>query len=146
MVSILVIIVSIFVLLHVFGVSLQTWHIAVGTWEPAIDWSVAAWLKVAIVALRAMMTILLFVLFVIFVANILRSPSALFVRANVRLLFWGIAPMFLYSLCDCNMQIINGMRYFQISTEALIAPMVLLVVALIYRRGVLLAEENDLTI
>lgn len=144
--SVLAVAILAFVLLHVVGVAIQTWHIANGSWEPAVDWSVAGWLKVTVVALRAAMTLALVGMLVKFVANILWGHSALFVRPNVRLLFWAVVPMFLYALCDCNMHILSGERYFAITTEALIAPLVMLIVAIIYRRGVLLTEENDLTI
>lgn len=141
--SLLAVVVLAFVLLHIIGVAIQTYNIANGTWEPAIDWSIAGWLKIAIVALRAVMTL---VLLVKFVSNILWNHSQLFVRPNVSLLFWAIAPMLLYALCDCNMHILSGERYFAITTESLVAPLVVLVVAIIYRRCVLLTEENDLTI
>ena len=144
--SLLAVVVLAFVLLHIIGVAIQTYNIANGTWEPAIDWSIAGWLKIAIVALRAVMTLVLLVMLVKFVSNILWNHSQLFVRPNVSLLFWAIAPMLLYALCDCNMHILSGERYFAITTESLVAPLVVLVVAIIYRRGVLLSEENDLTI
>ena len=146
MASLLAVVVLAFVLLHIIGVAIQTYNIANGTWEPAIDWSIAGWLKIAIVALRAVMTLVLLVMLVKFVSNILWNHSQLFVRPNVSLLFWAIAPMLLYALCDCNMQILSGERYFAITTESLVAPLVVLVVAIIYRRCVLLTEENDLTI
>ena len=92
--SILAVIVMAFVLLHVLGVAIQTWNIAVGTWEPAIDWSVAGWLKVTIVALRAVMTLVLVAMLVAFIANIVWSQSVLFVRPNVKLLFWAVLPPF----------------------------------------------------
>ncbi len=144
--SILAVIVMAFVLLHVLGVAIQTWNIAVGTWEPAIDWSVAGWLKVTIVALRAVMTLVLVAMLVAFIANIVWSQSVLFVRPNVKLLFWAVLPMFIYTLCNCNFHILSGERFFAITTESLIAPLVILVVAIIYRRGVLLTEENNMTI
>lgn len=144
--SILAVIVMAFVLLHVLGVAIQTWNIAVGTWEPAIDWSVAGWLKVTIVALRAVMTLVLVAMLVAFIANIVWSQSVLFVRPNVKLLFWAVLPMFIYTLCNCNFHILNGERFFAITTESLVAPLVILVVAIIYRRGVLLTEENNMTI
>ena len=146
MASLLAVVVLAFVLLHIIGVAIQTYNIANGTWEPAIDWSIAGWLKIAIVALRAVMTLVLLVMLVKFVSNILWNHSQLFVRSNVSLLFWAIAPMLLYALCDCNMHILSGERYFAITTESLVAPLVVLVVAIIYRRCVLLTEENDLTI
>ncbi|MBQ5669655.1 MAG: hypothetical protein IIV29_03085 [Tidjanibacter sp.] len=146
MASLLAVVVLAFVLLHIIGVAIQTYNIANGTWEPAIDWSIAGWLKIAIVALRAVMTLVLLVMLVKFVSNILWNHSQLFVRPNVSLLFWAIAPMLLYALCDCNMHILSGERYFAITTESLVAPLVVLVVAIIYRRCVLLTEENDLTI
>ena len=144
--SLLAVVVLAFVLLHIIGVAIQTYNIANGTWEPAIDWSIAGWLKIAIVALRAVMTLVLLVMLVKFVSNILWNHSQLFVRSNVSLLFGAIAPMLLYALCDCNMHILSGERYFAITTESLVAPLVVLVVAIIYRRCVLLTEENDLTI
>ena len=144
--SLLAVVVLAFVLLHIIGVAIQTYNIANGTWEPAIDWSIAGWLKIAIVALRAVMTLVLLVMLVKFVSNILWNHSQLFVRPNVSLLFWAIAPMLLYALCDCNMHILSGERYFAITTESLVAPLVVLGVAIIYRMCVLLTEENDLTI
>lgn len=144
--SLLAVVVLAFVLLHIIGVAIQTYNIANGTWEPAIDWSIAGWLKIAIVVLRAVMTLVLLVMLVKFVSNILWNHSQLFVRSNVSLLFGAIAPMLLYALCDCNMHILSGERYFAITTESLVAPLVVLVVAIIYRRCVLLTEENDLTI
>ena len=146
MASLLAVVVLAFVLLHIIGVAIQTWNIANGTWEPAVDWAQHGGLKMAIVGGRALSMVALLVLFAIFVGNIFRSTSGPFVKANSALLFWSLVPYVIYAFCESNFGIINGIRYIQVDTQTILGGGFLLLIAFIYGRATLLAEENDLTI
>lgn len=136
----------IFVLIHALGVAVQTYNVAAGLWEPAVDWTQHGGLKVAIVGGRALSMAVLLVLFAIFVGNLFRSTGGLFVKANSRLLFWSLVPYVIYAFCESNFGIINGIRYIQVDTQTILGGGFLLLIAFIYGRATLLAEENDLTI
>lgn len=136
----------IFVLIHALGVGIQTYNVAAGLWEPAVDWAQHGGLKMAIVGGRALSMVALLVLFAIFVGNIFRSTSGPFVKANSALLFWSLVPYVIYAFCESNFGIINGIRYIQVDTQAILGGGFLLLIAFIYGRATLLAEENDLTI
>ena len=100
----------------------------------------------AIVGGRALSMVALVVLFAIFVGNIFRSTSGPFVKANSSLLFWALVPYVIYAFCESNFGIINGIRYIQVDTQTILGGGFLLLIAFIYGRATLLAEENDLTI
>ncbi len=134
------------VLFHVVGVGVQTWNIVAGEWTPAVDWSQFGALKATIIALRAVAILALLGMLVAFVRNIRKGGRGLFVRANVKLLWWAILPSAVYSFCNTNFLIISGMRNWAISTADLLVVLALVCVALIYRRGVEMAEEGELTI
>lgn len=136
----------IFVLIHALGVAVQTYNVAAGLWEPAVDWTQHGGLKVAIVGGRALSMAVLLVLFAIFVGNLFRSTGGPFVKANSRLLFWSLVPYVIYAFCESNFGIINGIRYIQVDTQTILGGGFLLLIAFIYGRATLLAEENDLTI
>lgn len=143
--TILMIFAFAFVILHTVGVGIQTWNIASGEWTPAVDWSQFAALKITIVSLRLVTILVLCVMLLFFVRN-MRRGGALFVRRNVRLIYWSLLPFVLYSLCDANFGVISGERQLVITTESMLGCLALLLVAVIYRQGVLLNEDNQLTI
>ena len=134
------------VILHTVGVGVQTWNIVAGEWETAVDWSQFGALKASIVALRAASVLALLAMLVVFVRNVRRGGRGIFVRSNVGVLYWALLPYLVYSFCECNFSILNGERSWCISTDMVLGVLVLLVVALVYHRGVVLSEDNDLTI
>lgn len=136
----------VFVLFHIVGVGVQTWNIVAGEWSPAVDWSQFGALKATIVALRAVAILALLGMLVAFVRNIRKGGRGLFVRGNVRLLWWAILPSAVYSFCNTNLVIISGVRHWAISTGDVLVVLALVCVALIYRRGVEMAEDGELTI
>ena len=141
-----IVLLYLFVLLHTIGVAIQTHSIATGVWEPAVDWTLHGGLKMAIVALRVVSLATLVVLFSIFLLNSFRSATAPFARANNRLIMWSLVPYLIYAFCESNFGILAGERYIQLSSGTIIGGCFLLMVAILYRRATLLAEENDLTI
>lgn len=143
--TILMIFAFAFVILHTVGVGIQTWNIATGEWTPAVDWSQFGALKITIVLLRLVTILVLCVMLLVFVRN-MRRGGALFVRKNVRLIYWSLLPFVVYSACDANFAVISGERQIVVTTEMMLGCLALLLVAMIYRRGVVLSEENNLTI
>lgn len=143
--TILMIFAFAFVIIHTVGVGVQTWNIATGEWAPTVDWSQFGALKMAIVLLRMLSILVLFAMLVAFVRN-MRSGKGLFVRKNVKLLYWALLPFVIYSLCEANFAIINGERQFVITTESMLGCLAVFLVAVIYRQGVSLSEDNQLTI
>lgn len=133
-------------ILHTIGVGVQTWNIVVGEWELAVDWSQFGALKASIVALRAASVLALLTMLVVFVRNVRRGGRGIFVRANIKLLWWAILPSVAYSWCNTNMHILSGVRNWAISTGDVLVVLALVCVALVYRRGVEMAEDGELTI
>lgn len=134
-----------FVLIQIVGVASQTYFIAIGEWLPLIDWTTYFGLKLTIVILRVFSLLVLVILLLFFTSNIIKGKN-FFVRKNSILLFCSVLPCLLYFLCENNLHILNDDYSICINIENFIGVFVLLFLGFIYRKAVLLSEENDLTI
>lgn len=134
-----------FVLIQIVGVASQTYFIAIGEWLPLIDWTTYFGLKLTIVILRVFSLLVLVILLLFFTSNIIKGKN-FFVRKNSILLFCSVLPCLLYFLCENNLHILNDDYSICINIENFIGVFVLLFLGFIYRKAVLLLEENDLTI
>ena len=130
-------------ILHTAVVGVQTWNAVTGD---LIDWSLFGGAKMAIVALRALATLALLVMMMVFVCNIRKGGGRVFVRRNVALFYWSLLPFVVYSFCEVNIPIVSGVRQWVVDTDTVLGACALLLFALAYHRGVVLTEEDGLTI
>lgn len=143
--GVLLVLMFLFVLIQIVGVASQTYFIAIGEWLPLIDWTTYFGLKLTIVILRVFSLLVLVILLLFFTSNIIKGKN-FFVRKNSILLFCSVLPCLLYFLCENNLHILNDDYSICINIENFIGVFVLLFLGFIYRKAVLLSEENDLTI
>lgn len=143
--SVLLGLMFLFVLVQIVGVACQTYFIAIGEWLPVIDWATYFGLKLTIVILRVFSLLVLLLLLLLFALNTIKEKT-FFVRKNSILLFCSVLPCLLYFLCENNLHILNDDYSICINIENFIGVFVLLFLGFIYRKAVLLSEENDLTI
>jgi len=141
--SVLLGLMFLFVLIQIVWVVSQTYFIAIG--EPLIDWTTHFGLKLTIVILRVFSLLVLIILLLFFTLNIIKEKT-FFVRKNSVLLFCSVLPCLLYFLCENNLHILNDDYSICFNIENFIVVFVLLFLGFIYRKAVLLSEENDLTI
>jgi hypothetical protein len=141
--SVLLGLMLLFVLILFVWVVSQTYFIAIS--ESLIDWTTHLGLKLTIVILRVFSLLVLVLLLLLFALNTIKEKT-FFVRKNSILLFCSVFPCLLYFLFENNLHILNNDYSICINIENLIGVFVLLFLGFIYRKAVLLSEENDLTI
>ena len=105
-------------------------------------------MQVSIIILRFIGAITWFALLLAFLFNAIKAQKngILFPRKNIGILFGLAASSFITLLCRGNMHIVMGERHINIGVAELIAPLIICIVALIYRNAVQVSEENSLTI
>ena len=105
-------------------------------------------MQVSIMILKLIGSITCFSLLLSFLFNSIKAQKSgvLFPRKNVGLLFGLAAASFITLLCSGNMHIVMGTRQIEIGFTELFVPVIICIVALIYRNAVLVSEENSLTI
>lgn len=105
-------------------------------------------MQVSIIALRLIGAITCFALLLAFLFNSIKAQKngTLFPRKNVGILFSLAAASFITLLCIGNMHLVLGTRHINIGFTELIVPVIICIVALIYRNAVQVSEENSLTI
>ena len=105
-------------------------------------------MQVSIIILRLIGTVTCFALLLTFLFKSIKAQKngTLFPRKNVGILFSLAAASFITLLCCGNMHIVMGERHINIGFTELIVPIIICIVALIYRNAVKVSEENSLTI
>ena len=105
-------------------------------------------MQVSIIILRLIGTITCFALLLAFLFNSIKAQKnrVLFPRKNIGILFGLATASFITLLCIGNMHIVMGERHINIGFTELIVPIIICIVALIYRNAVQVSEENSLTI
>ncbi len=105
-------------------------------------------LQVSIIFLRLIGTVTCFSLLLTFLFNSIKAQKngVLFPRKNVGILFSLAAASFITLVCSGNMHIVLGTRQIELGFTELFVPIIICIVALIYRNAVQVSEENSLTI
>ena len=105
-------------------------------------------LQVSIIMLRLLGAIACFAILLTFLFNSMKAQKnrVLFPRKNIGLLLGLSAASFITLLCSCNMHIVMGERHINIGFTELFVPIIICIVAIIYRNAVQVSEENSLTI
>ena len=105
-------------------------------------------MQVSIMIMRLIGAICCFALLLSFLFNSIKAQNngILFPRKNIGLLFGLAVASFITLLCSGNMHIVMGTRQIEIGFTELFVPVIICIVALIYRNAVLVSEENSLTI
>ena len=105
-------------------------------------------MQVSIIIMRLIGSITCFTLLLAFLFNSIKGQKngELFQRKNIGILFGLAAASFITLLCSGNMHIVMGERHINIGFTELFVPIIICIVALIYRNAVQVSEENNLTI
>ena len=105
-------------------------------------------MQVSIIILKLIGSITCFFLLLAFLFNSIKAQKdgVLFPRKNIGLLFGLAAASFITLLCSGNMHIVMGTRQIELGFTELFVPIIICIVALIYRNAVQVSEENSLTI
>ncbi len=105
-------------------------------------------MQVSVIILRLIGAMTCFILLLAFLFSSIKAQKngVLFPRKNVGILFSLAAASFLTLLCSGNMHIVLGTRQIEIGFTELFVPIIICIVALIYRNAVQVSEENSLTI
>ena len=83
-----------------------------------------------------------------FVIKLLKGfkRGEVFTRSNMRLLYMLATASFFFELFQMNKHIISGVRTIVFTSELLVTPIIILLVAMLYNLAVKATEENKLTI
>ena len=105
-------------------------------------------MQMSIIVLRLAGTITCFALLLAFLFSSIKAQKngVLFPRKNIGILFSLAAASFVTLFCSGNMHIVMGTRYINLGFTELFVPVIICIVALIYRNAVQVSEENSLTI
>lgn len=105
-------------------------------------------MQISIIMLRLLGAITCFAILLTFLFNSIKAlkNKVLFPRKNVGLLFGLAVASFITLICCGNMHVVMGERHINIGFTELFVPIIICIVALIYRNAVQVSEENSLTI
>ena len=105
-------------------------------------------MQISIIILRLIGSVTSFILLLVFLSNSIKAQKngILFSRNNIGILFGLAITSFITLLCIGNIHIVMGERHINIGFMELIVPIIICIVALIYRNAVQVSEENSLTI
>lgn len=105
-------------------------------------------MQVSIIMLRLLGAITCFAILLAFLFNSITAQQnrVLFPRKNIGILFGLAVASFITLLCSGNMHIVMGERHINIGFTELFVPIIICILAIIYRNAVQVSEENNLTI
>lgn len=105
-------------------------------------------MQITLIILRLVGGFTSFALLLAFLFNSIKAQKngVLFPRKNVGLLFGLAAASFITLFSMENMHLMAGTRHISIGFDELFVPIIICIVALIYRNAVQVSEENSLTI
>ena len=128
--------------------TVQSFGFFTGTPQKAVWIEGFKGMQVSIIIMRLIGSITCFTLLLAFLFNSIKGQKngELFQRKNIGILFGLAAASFITLLCSCNMHIVMGERHINIGFTELFVPIIICIVALIYRNAVQVSEENSLTI
>ncbi|MBE6239495.1 MAG: hypothetical protein E7113_05530 [Bacteroidales bacterium] len=128
--------------------TVQSFGFFTGTPQKAVWIEGFKGMQVSIIILRLIGSITCFSLILAFLFNSIKGQKngELFLRKNIGILFGLAAASFITLLCSGNMHIVMGERHINIGFTELFVPIIICIVALIYRNAVQVSEENSLTI
>lgn len=128
--------------------TVQSFGFFTGTPQKAVWIEGFKGMQVSIIILRLIGSITCFTLLLAFLFNSIKGQKngELFQRKNIAILFGLAASSFITLLCSGNMHIVMGERHINIGFTELFVPIIICIVALIYRNAVQVSEENNLTI
>ena len=129
-------------------ITVQSFGFFTGTPQKAVWIEGLKGLQVSIIILRMIGTVTCLSLLLTFLFKSIKAQKngVLFPRKNVGILFSLAATSFITLLCYGNMHIVLGERHINIGFTELMVPIIICIVALIYRNAVQVSEENNLTI
>lgn len=128
--------------------TVQSFGFFTGTPQKAVWIEGFKGMQVSIIILRLIGSITCFSLILAFLFNSIKGQKngELLQRKNIGILFGLAAASFITLLCSGNMHIVMGERHINIGFTELFVPIIICIVALIYRNAVQVSEENSLTI
>ena len=128
--------------------TVQSFGFFTGTPQKAVWIEGFKGMQVSIIIMRLIGSITCFTLLLAFLFNSIKGQKngELFQRKNIGILFGLAAASFITLLCSGNMHIVMGERHINIGFTELFVPIIICIVALIYRNAVQVSEENSLTI
>ena len=128
--------------------TVQSFGFFTGTPQKAVWVEGLKGLQVSIIILKLIGSITCFSLLLAFLFNSIKAQKngVLFPRKNVSILFCLAAASFITLLCCGNMHIVMGTRQIEFGFTELFVPIIICIVALIYRNAVQVSEDNCLTI
>lgn len=128
--------------------TVQSFGFFTGTPQKAVWIEGFKGMQVSIIIMRLIGSITCFTLLLAFLFHSIKGQKngELFQRKNIGILFGLAAASFITLLCSGNMHIVMGERHINIGFTELFVPIIICIVALIYRNAVQVSEENHLTI
>lgn len=105
-------------------------------------------LQLTILIMRFVGALASFALLVAFLLNTIKAHTngVLFPRKNVGILFGLAASTFVALFCRGNLHLLSGTKEIHLGFEELLVPIIICIVAVIYKTAVQVKEENSLTI
>ena len=129
-------------------ITVQSFGFFTGTPQKAVWIEGFKGMQVSIIILKLIGSITCFFLLLAFLFNSIKAQmtGVLFPRKKIGLLFGLAAASFITLLCSGNMHVVMGEGHINIGFTELIVPIIICIVALIYRNAVQVSEENNLII
>ena len=129
-------------------ITVQSFGFFTGTPQKAVWIEGFKGMQISLIILRLVGAITSFALLLAFLFNSIKAQNngVLFPRKNIGILFGLAATTFITLFCMGNMHLMAGARHIGIGTDELFVPIIICIVAIIYRNAVQVSEENNLTI
>lgn len=129
-------------------ITVQSFGFFTGTPQKAVWIEEFKGMQASIIIMKLIGSVTCFSLILAFLFNSIKAQKngILFPRKNIGLLFGLAAASFITLLCSGNMHIVMGERHINIGFTELFVPVIICIVAIIYRNAVQVSEENSLTI
>ena len=129
-------------------ITVQSFGFFTGTPQKAVWIEGYKGMQVSFIILRLVGAITSFALLLAFLFNSIKAQNngVLFPRKNVGILFGLAVTTFITLFSMENMHLMAGSRHISIGFDELFVPIIICIVAIIYRNAVQVSEENSLTI
>ena len=140
--------VIVFCLLALALITVQSFGFFTGTPQKAVWIEGFKGMQVSFIILRLVGAITSFALLLAFLFNSIKAQNngVLFPRKNVGILFGLAVTTFITLFSMENMHLMTGTRHISLGFDELFVPIIICIVAIIYRNAVQVSEENHLTI
>ncbi|MBQ6879353.1 MAG: hypothetical protein IJN52_04005 [Bacteroidales bacterium] len=129
-------------------ITVQSFGFFSGTPQKAVWIEGFKGMQISLIILRLVGAISSFALLLAFLFNSIKAQNngVLFPRKNVGILFGLAVTTFITLFCMENMHLMAGTRHISFGFDELFVPIIICIVAIIYRNAVQVSEENSLTI